>query len=104
MTRMEQIEARPRGYAWRLVAAVLAPFVATSVYLFFSRWPSYHFSTFSDYAGLAVSIIIGAAFVATLPIRLSQRIVWLVIYIPVFAALLFFFTFLFIAVFFHDAL
>jgi hypothetical protein len=101
---MEQIETKMRGFGWRLVAAVLAPFVSSSVYLIFSRWPSYRFTTFSDYAGLAVSVFIGAAFIATLPISWRQRSLWLLIYIPVFAALLFFFTFWFIAVIFHDGL
>jgi len=89
---------------WRLIAAALTPFVAASVYLFLSRWPSYQFTTFSDYAGLAVSIFIGAAFITTLPIRWSHRVMWLVLYIPVLAALLFFFTFWFMAVVFQDGL
>jgi hypothetical protein len=101
---MERVEAKPKGIAWRLVAAALTPFIAASVYLFFSRWPSYHFTTFSDCVGLSISVLIGSAFVATLPFRIPQRIFWLAIYIPLFAALLFFFTFLFIAVVFQDAL
>ena len=104
ITRMEQIETKARGLGWRLVAAILAPFVSSSVYLVLSRWPAYRFTTFSDYAGLAVSILIGAAFIATLPISWRQRSLWLLIYIPAFAALLFFFTFLLVAVIFHEGL
>jgi hypothetical protein len=101
---MEQVEVKPRGIVWRVIAAALTPFAAASVYLIFSRWPSYHFTTFSDYSGLTISVLIGALFVATLPIRFSQRIFWLAIYIPLFAALLFFFTFLFIALVFQDGI
>jgi len=101
---MEQIENRPGGFGWRLAAAALAPFVTASAYLFFTRWPSHRFTELSDYAGLSVSVLVGAAFVATLPIRPSQRVLSLFIYVPLFAALLFFFSFLFIAVVFHDGL
>ncbi len=101
---MQQIATRQRAFGWRLVAAALVPLAAASAYLFFSRWPSYRFTTFSDYAGLAVSILVGAAFVATLPIPARQRILWLLIYIPAVAALLFFFTFWFIAAIFHEGL
>jgi hypothetical protein len=104
ITHMEQFETRTRGFRWRLTTAALAPFVASSVYLIFSRWPSYRFTTFGDYVSLVVSIIIGAAFVATLPISLRQRLLWLLIYIPVCGAVLFFFTFLLIAVIFHEGL
>jgi hypothetical protein len=103
-TRMDQIATRPRGFGWRLVAAALAPFAAASVYLFLTRWPSYRFTAFSDYAGLAVSVLVGAVFIATLPIRAPYRVLSLLLYLPVIAALLFFFTFWFIAVVFHDGL
>lgn len=104
LPNMEGIKARQKGVAWRLIAAALTPFAAISVYLLFTRWPSYRFTAFSDYAGLVGSVLIGAAFMATLPIRLPRRIVWLVVYIPVFAALTFFFTLLFIAAVFHEGL
>ena len=87
-----------------MVAAALAPFAAASIYLFLSRWPSYRFTTFSDYAGLGLSVLIGAVFIATLPVRPHLRILSLVLYLPVVAALLFYFSFWFIAVVFHDGL
>jgi hypothetical protein len=100
---MEQIDTR-RRFEWRLVGAVIAPFLVASAYLFFTRWPSYRFTTFSDYAGLAASVVVGAVFVAILPIRPLQRIVSLIIYVPVLAVLLFFFMLWFMASVFHDGL
>jgi len=101
---MEQAEPRQSGFGWRLAGAAVAPFVLASAYLTLTRWPSYRFTTFSDYAGLAVSVLAGAAFVAVLPIRPLQRVLSLLIYVPVLAVLLFFYTFWFIAVVFHDGL
>jgi len=101
---MEETAARPRGFGWRFVAAAIAPFVLASVYLSLTRWPSYRFTALSDYAGIAVSVLIGAAFIATLPIRTRYRVLALLVYIPGVAALLFYFTLWFIAVVFHDGL
>ena len=101
---MERIEAKPRGLGWRLFGAALLPFVVESGYTFFTRWPSYHFTTASDYAALAGSVLIGSAFVLRLPLRLPFRIVSLLFYIPVIGVLLFFYDFLFLAVVFGDAL
>jgi hypothetical protein len=101
---MQQIETKKRGFGWRLFAAALAPFVVASVYLIFSRWPSYRFTTFSDFTCLGVSVFVGALFVATLPIRLQHRVFWLLIYIPVVVAMLALFALVFIAVVFHDGL
>jgi hypothetical protein len=101
---MEQIATSLRGFRWRLIAAAIAPFAAASVYLFLTRWPSYRFTAFSDYAGVAVSVLIGAVFIATLPIRASYRVVSLLVYLPVIGALMFFFAFWFIAVVFRDGL
>ena len=103
-TRVDHTATRPRGFGWRLVAAALAPFIAASIYLVLTRWPSYRFTAFSDYAGLTVSVLVGAVFVATLPIRPPYRVLSLLFYLPVIAALLFYFTFWFIAVVFHDGL
>ena len=102
--RMEHIETRPRDFVWRLFAAALLPFVAESAYVFFTRWPSDHFATASDYAALALSVLIGSAFVLTLPLRLSFRIVSLLFYMPVVGVLLFFYDFLFLAVVFGEGL
>ena len=101
---MEQIETRQRRFVWRLVGAAIAPFVVASAYLFFTRWASYRLSGFSDYAALGVSVLVGAVFVAVLPIRPLQRLLSLICYVPLLAVVLFFYTFWFIAVVFHDGL
>jgi hypothetical protein len=87
-----------------VIAAAFTSFVAASGYLICSRWPSYKFTTLSDYAAWGVSILIGSVFVATMPIRLHQRFLWLLIYIPAVGALLFFFALAFIAAVFDDGL
>lgn len=101
---MEHIESKPSGLAWRLAGAISAPFVVASAYLLLTRWPSYRFTASSDYAGLGVSVLAGAVFIALLPIRPAQRVIWLLLYVPLVATMLFFYTFWFIAVIFHDAL
>jgi hypothetical protein len=101
---MEQIETRGRGFGLRLLGATVAPFVVATAYLFFTRWPSYRFTTFSDYAALAVSVLAGAVFVAVLPIRPHQRVLSLFFYVPLLAMVLFFYTFWFVAAVFHDGL
>jgi ABC-type multidrug transport system fused ATPase/permease subunit len=101
---MQQLKTRRRGFGWRLVGAALAPFVVATAYLFVTRWPSYRFTTFSDYAALAVSVLAGTVFVAVLPIRPRQRVLSLFFYVPLLAVVLFFYTFWFIAVVFHDGL
>ena len=101
---MENIGAKQRRFWWCLVAAVLLPFAVESIYLFFSRWSSYHFTAFSDWAGSIVSIIVGAAFIGFLPLQARWRVISLVIYVPVFFALLAFYDLMFIAIVFHDGL
>ena len=101
---MDYAAVTPRGFRWRLLAAVFAPFVAVAVYLLLTRGPLHHFTDLSDYAALAASAFVGAAFVATLPIRASYRALSVFVYLPVVALLLFYFTFAFVAVVFHDAL
>ena len=81
---------------WRLAAATLIPFVVVSLYLVFSRWPSDKFTAFSDYAGLGISIFIGAAFIVKLPIHLHKRLLFLLAYIPIFGILLVYFSLVFV--------
>jgi len=101
---MERTATRYSGVRWRLAAAALSPFVLTSAYLFLSRWPSYRFTVLSDYVGLGLPVLVGAVFIAILPLRAHVRILSVVIYVPVISALLVYFALWFIAVVFHDAL
>ena len=101
---MVQTDMKPLEFGWRLIGAALVPFAMISGYLFFTRWPSYQFTTFSDYAGLAVSVLAGAVFVAILPLRPLQRLLSLVCYVPLLTILLVYYTFWIIALFFHDGL
>jgi hypothetical protein len=99
---MDQIETKRRRLGWLLVGAATAPFALASACLFFTRWPTYRFTTFSDHAALAVSVLVGAIFVAVLPIRSHQRVLSLFIYVPLFAMMLFFYMVWFIAAVFHE--
>jgi hypothetical protein len=99
---MENIEAKQNRFGWCLAAAALLPIVLESIYLFFSRWPSYHFTEFSDWAGSSISIVVGSAFVAFLPLRKRWRVISLIIYVPVLFGLLIIYDLMFIALVFHD--
>ena len=99
---MDQVTTSRKAIGWRLIAAVLMPFVVISPYLIWTRWPSYSFTAFSDYAGLGLSVLAGAVFIAILPLRPLHRVLFLIVYIPLFAVMLFFYIFWFIAVVFHD--
>jgi hypothetical protein len=101
---MEKIRTKQSGFGWLLVGAVVAPFSVISAYLFFTRWLSYRSTPSSDYAGLTVSVLAGAVFVAILPIRPIKRVLSLLPYVPLLAMVLFFYAFWFIAVIFDDAL
>jgi hypothetical protein len=87
-----------------LAGASLAPFALMSVYLFFTRWPSYRFSALTDYVALGGSVLAGAALVALLPLRISLRALLLLVYLPLISRLLFYYVFAFIGFVFHDGL
>ncbi len=70
----------------RAVAAVVIPFVVMSVYLSLSRWPSRWFTTRSDYAAGAVSLVAGSIFIATLPTTREVRGLLLLFYVPGFCS------------------
>ena len=101
---MQHVQATQAGFGCRLVGAAVAPFVLASAYLVLTRWPWYRFTASSDYAALVVSLLAGAALVAMLPIRPLHRVLSLLVYVPAVGVLLFFYTFWFIAIVFHDAL
>jgi hypothetical protein len=96
---MAQGETTSQDFTWRVVAAALLPIATESAYVLLSRWPSSRFTTASDFAAFALSILIGAAFIWTLPLRLSRRVFALLLYIPVVAASLFLYALMLAAVF-----
>jgi hypothetical protein len=101
---MAQIETTSRDFTRRVLAAALLPFAAESAYAFFSRWPSTRFTTMSDFVAFGLSILIGAAFIWTLPLRFSRRALALLFYLPVIAGSLFLYALVFAAVVFGDGL
>jgi hypothetical protein len=90
--------------AWRIGAAVFAPYLTTALYLALTRWPSHRFTTFSDYAGLGFAVLVGAAFVATLPIRAVYRVLLILAYAPVMWSSLNKFSLWFLAIVFREGL
>jgi len=101
---MTQAENTSPDFTWRVAAATLLPIAMESLYFISSRWPSSRFTTASDFTALALSVLIGAAFVWSLPLRLSRRIFALLLYIPTGSAVLFFYTFVLAALVFGDGL
>ena len=101
---MTHIVSKWTGIGWRVLGAAVGPFFVLSVYLFLTRWPSSRFTTFTDYAGLAGSGLVGVAFILTLPIRVVLRLLLTLVYIPVVGLFLWLFTIWFIVAVFHDGL
>ena len=89
-------------FASLLVAAVVAPIVAMSLYLLLSRRPQRIFSISSDYAAFAVCMVIGVALVAALPLRPWLRAAAAAASLPLLYALLFFYSLIFVGVAFGD--
>ena len=104
IARMAQDETTSQDFTWRVVAAILLPFVAESAYALLSRWPSSRFTTASDFVAFALAILVGAALIWTLPLRLSRRVLALLLYIPVVAASLFMYALILAALVFGDGL
>jgi hypothetical protein len=93
---------KKKSIAWCLGGAVLTPLVLLSIYLFFSRWPMRIFSGVADYAALGISTLLGAVFVAMIPIRKVICTICVLLYILLTGILLFYYCFLFVGVIFGD--
>jgi hypothetical protein len=89
-------------FAPLLVAAVVAPVVAMSIYLFLSRWPQRIASIASDYAAFAACMLIGVGFITALPLRPWLRAAAAAVSLPVLYVLLFFYSLVFVGVAFGD--
>jgi hypothetical protein len=98
---MARVDSKSK-IAASLMAAVVAPIVAMSLYLWLSRWPQRLSSSFSDNAAFAVCILIGVVLVAALPLRPWLRAAAAVASLPLLYALLFFYSLIFVGVAFGD--
>ncbi len=86
----------------RTTAAGVLPFAVLSAYLVFSRWPSRWFTGLSDFAAGAVAVLLGSAFIATLPTSREVRVLLLLFYVPILCVLLFFYGLEFVGMVFGD--
>ena len=84
------------------LVAVTLPFLVMAVYLWLSRWPTQWCTGASDYIAFALSLIAFVVAVAILPMSGLKRILIAIIFTPAFALALFYFSFLFVGVFFGD--
>jgi hypothetical protein len=84
------------------MGAVIAPLVVVSAYLFFSRWPTYRFTTASDFIAFIAALIVGAMFVATFPLRWHHRFFCVIIYAALGWMLLMVYSLCFVGVFFGE--
>jgi hypothetical protein len=75
--------------AWRLVLAIVGPFVVMSAFIILSRWPFYRPTPAIDRAGLIIAILVGFAALVTLPAHRWIRVLSVTLYVPIFGAVLF---------------
>ena len=99
---MESLEFNRIKIGFRITIALLAPFILFSMYLLFSRWPWSWFTTFTDYAGEGLSVLLGAAMIATLPLSREARVLFLVLYVPPLCFILFLYALQFVGMVFGD--
>ena len=85
-----------------VVGSVCAPLLLMAAYLFASRelWPALDRGT--DWAAMAVSLLVGISFVARLPATFASRAALAFSYFALGAFLLFFFMLGFVCVVLHD--
>jgi hypothetical protein len=93
---------KEKSIAWHLGCAIFIPIVLLSIYLLFSRWPIRIFSEMADYIALGISTLLGAVFVAMLPIRKVVCTVCVLLYVFLAGILLFYYSFAFVGVIFGD--
>jgi hypothetical protein len=73
-----------------------------SAYLWVSRWPIRWFTTESEWFFLCLSVGVGVACLAWLPIKPMWRIIFILVYIPTCGFLLLLYGFAFVAYAFGD--
>lgn len=86
------------------LAVVFAPLIVMSVYLVFSRWPARWFTGTFDYAGLTVSVFVGAASLFLVLESRVKKVVGLVLYVPLAGLVVGWYTLGFVCAAFGDCL
>jgi hypothetical protein len=89
---------------WALALALPAPTAMMTAYLTLTRWPTKHFTAWSDWAGLLASIGVGVVLVIASRLRRGGLLGTLVIFVPVQLGWLFFFSLDFVCRMFGDCL
>ena len=88
---MSRVETASQGFAWRVIAAALLPFAFQASYILLTRW-ALRFNGWTDVASHAISVLIGAWCVWSLPVALSRRVLALLLYVPLVAFLVWYFS------------
>jgi hypothetical protein len=99
---MDDVEKRVLRSALPFAAAAVCPFLAMSAYLAITQLASMKTGAFADYTAMAVSIAAGVIFILFSPGAPARRIGSLVLYVPIYIALLTYYGLWFMAVFFHE--
>lgn len=99
---MDDVEKRVLSSALPFAAAAVCPFLVMSAYLAITQLASMTTGAFADYTAMAVSIAAGGIFILFSPVTLGKRIGSLVLYIPIYIALLTYYGLWFMVVFFHE--
>ena len=86
-----------KPFILRWLGAVTIPLGIFSAYLYVTRLPSSHLTSDLDFGGLAVSVLAGMPFVATLPVESRHRMAMTVLYIPAASGVLVVYGFWFLA-------
>jgi hypothetical protein len=85
-----------------LVGALFGPPALMSAYLYLSRWPTRWFTGDSDWGALGLSVAVGAACIAGLPMPGAWRLVLAIVYVPVAVFALIVYSLSFVGTMFGD--
>lgn len=71
---------------------ILAPFLATSGYLYMSRWPVIWGGGTMDFIAIAAAVAIGLLGISRLPVPIWAKLIVVAAYVPAAAWVLFYFS------------
>jgi hypothetical protein len=91
-----------QAVGWAVVGALVAPPAVMSAYLALSRWPSRWFTAGSDWLFLALSVGVGVAFLARLPLPSVGRMALACMYVAVAGVALVLYSLYFVGFVFDD--